>query len=822
MPRLTRAVPVVGVGVLVLGRHGSCLLIARCGETRSGGRAGEGEPFPILRAQAERSRTTSSSSISKVLRHRGVSGQPEPAARPACAAARRTSVHGVVVEPAGQLHPVAGLGDRRSSRRPPARRRRAAWTARRARARAESTSVRLLSADLAAGAVLVAGLQRLRWPPGQQQRAGRVEQAGVGQLEGGRGPAHELGVQRAARALDAGVQPVEAGRGEGEVPGRRAAATQRRPSATQPSRCPSRPGRRPSHARTSRCRARSARPSCSPAARRWRRSRRPPARRPPTTDQSNWSAPPAAAAAAARARRRRVAEQRRSACRASVVGVLGWRTARPAVPSSRTRRNASQVAGHAPGRRRAIASIEDDPEALAAGVRRDVERRPRPAGAALSSSLTRPRNVARGARRPGTCARAAASLVAAAGDEQPQARARRQRPAAARRAAPAGPCAARRCGRGTRSSVPARCPATAAGRGAGEPVDVDPVGDDHRVAAEVVDDGAPGVLGDRDPAADLLQRGLQQRVGRRHRPRAQVWRCGRSPRSARAAAQQASSDRLGDAGSCRCRTSNSPSRSHRPHPGGGQRAEGEPGHRAVVADRDRAARRRRRRAAAAWSSSAGREHADLVALGDGSARPGRATWNCTPPGTSQEYGQTMPILTRPPGRPRAAAGARVEVVEPRPAAACASPAGARGCPAPKTSAHRLGHRGDLLAGGAARGHRHLVVEADDDPVPPAAGRPAAARTRPTPEQRRAGGRASAAGPAGIRAGCAEEVDLDAALGQVAVGEQGHERAAAQRRAAARGRRRCRRSAGGSRMPSDSRKATNRRTAPRAAAARRRW
>lgn len=23
-------------------------------------------------------------------------------------------------------------------------------------------------------------------------------------------------------------------------------------------------------------------------------------------------------------------------------------------------------------------------------------------------------------------------------------------------------------------------------------------------------------------------------------------------------------------------------------------------------------------------------------------------WNCTPPGTSQEYGQTMPIFTEPP------------------------------------------------------------------------------------------------------------------------------------------------------------------------------
>ena len=42
-------------------------------------------------------------------------------------------------------------------------------------------------------------------------------------------------------------------------------------------------------------------------------------------------------------------------------------------------------------------------------------------------------------------------------------------------------------------------------RALGEGGDVHPVGDDHRVAAEVLDLNPPGEVGDRDPAADLLQ-----------------------------------------------------------------------------------------------------------------------------------------------------------------------------------------------------------------------------------------------------------------------------------------------------------------------------
>ena len=46
----------------------------------------------------------------------------------------------------------------------------------------------------------------------------------------------------------------------------------------------------------------------------------------------------------------------------------------------------------------------------------------------------------------------------------------------------------------------------------------DPVGDQHGVAAQVLDERRPGRLGDRDPAVDLLKRGAEHRLGGEQHP----------------------------------------------------------------------------------------------------------------------------------------------------------------------------------------------------------------------------------------------------------------------------------------------------------------
>ena len=163
---------------------------------------------------------------------------------------------------------------------------------------------------------------------------------------------------------------------------------------------------------------------------------------------------------------------------------------------------------------------QHDAEALAAGVRRDVDvDRPQQRGLVLVADL--PRNSQARGELGGQLG--GPPRVAAPGDQDPQARHAGQHLRAAPRAAPAGPCAARRSARGTRWSGAPACPASPRlRRRRGEPVDEHAVGDDDRVTADVGGDGAPGVLGDRDPGGDLLQARPQQRVGGLHGPRAQV------------------------------------------------------------------------------------------------------------------------------------------------------------------------------------------------------------------------------------------------------------------------------------------------------------
>ena len=120
-----------------------------------------------------------------------------------------------------------------------------------------------------------------------------------------------------------------------------------------------------------------------------------------------------------------------------------------------------------------------------------------------------------------------------------------------------------------------------------------------------------------------------------------------------------------------------------------------PRDRPVVPDRNGAAGRRRCTRGCGVSSSAG-VSTDTSWPWAMSASARSRTWNCTPPGTSKEYGQTMPIRTarrrvvgaparagRVPRRRLCASRSRR-----RPSASCASPPAARAMPAPTASTHR--------------------------------------------------------------------------------------------------------------------------------------
>ena len=246
-----------------------------------------------------------------------------------------------------------------------------------------------------------------------------------------------------------------------------------------------------------------------------------------------------------------------------VVGVLVCGTSRPARAAVQDPRR--RPAGRWPARARRRSSPR--PARCRSSRRRCAARRrgrPRRSSAALSSSLTPPRN-SQAADTSGAIRDARRVLVTVAGDQHPHAR-----------EAPPATCGSARdsTGRPLRGSsirprnaivgacgVPCHC---ARRRRGGEPVDEDAVGDDDRVAAEVGGDGAPGVLGDGDPAVDLLQARAQQRVGGLHGPRAQVGGVeGGDDRPLRRPQRQ-QRRRSASSGSCRCRTSNRPRSIQRP------------------------------------------------------------------------------------------------------------------------------------------------------------------------------------------------------------------------------------------------------------------
>jgi hypothetical protein len=95
-----------------------------------------------------------------------------------------------------------------------------------------------------------------------------------------------------------------------------------------------------------------------------------------------------------------------------------------------------------------------------------------------------------------------------------------------------------------------------------EEADVDPVRDDDRIPAQVLDEGAPGILDTAIRALTFSRADCRMgyaAVIARDRG-LDVWKVATIGPSA---AQQASTDRLGVTGSCTCSTSKPPSRSHR-------------------------------------------------------------------------------------------------------------------------------------------------------------------------------------------------------------------------------------------------------------------
>ena len=287
------------------------------------------------------------------------------------------------------------------------------------------------------------------------------------------------------------------------------------------------------------------------------------------------------------------------------------------------------------------------------------------------------------------------------------------------------------------------------------------VRDDHRVAAEVLDLQPAGDVGDRDPAGDLLQP-RPQTVPKPPATATGSSRRGRWRRSGPSAIMQASSDRLGGAGSCTCTHVEVALAQPAADPGGRHRAELQPGHRAVVRDRHGPAGRRPRSSAARRLLVLGRgEHRHVVA--EREQRLGEvADVGLHAAGDVPRVGQTSPILIGRPPRGRAsrpAAAGRPATA----AAACASRPGA-GDRRGERVGERLGGGGDPVAQPARRRHRHLGVDRR------AASRRAVNQVRPGAAWRRSS-RPAAPGRPGIGSARRRTSTGDAAAGQVAVGEQ---------------------------------------------------
>ena len=548
------------------------------------------------------------------------------------------------------------------------------------------------------------------------------------------------------------------------------------------------------------------------------RGRRPPRARPraprPRRPAPRPWPPPASRRRAPRRTRRRTGAARSS----------GWSSSRPAAAAS-----SGRVAGREqlPG----LAAAQHLAERVQVAGHDRGARPPSPRPARCRSS--RRRCSARRTRRPsGSTRTLSASLT------WPSITIRSRSPAgdlaSASSASPGPATSSRRPGRCAASSSKARSrigealarlvhPAQEAERAARarpagqrigllEPAHRDPVRDQDSVAAEVLDQRRPRRLGHRDPAADLLQRRLQDRLG--HVQRARPRDGGVHGRHDRPVGDPAGQQATGWARPARARAGR---RSRRPSPSaapgsrtGSRTPAGPPSRCRAPAPRARPGPRSR--AAAASSSAGAMTETSWPSSISASARP--LTCSCTPPGTSQVYGQTRPILTRGslPGRlGRAPAAAlrglgggqprRVEVGDEDPLQHVPVLPGAPGCP-PRRS---------------ARPPASSPPPSASCPPRRAPGSPRrSARPSRSPSNHRTAGHQRRAG---LHGQCrrtrhhpgllAEELHLDAAAGDVPVGDQARRPCRPRSRWASMPNGLLPPLAGSTSMPRPSRKATNR-------------
>ena len=393
MPRLTRVVPVAGwVAAVAASADMAGLLQISTG--RSAGIALRSHASWCARRSRPRSRRSASglpTAARRRTRRSAAARRGPPAGTHRTTALRRTrctSRDGVVVEPAGQLHPQAGRLDARqgSAGGHPVGSRRSWSTTGPVSAdlqgRGQVALDHLAPAEVLALEEVVAdppvvGLERLRGGVGEEQRAGRVEGPALASSSGGLGPAHELGVER----RQARPRP---GRAAGRAAPRCRTGTTRRRCRTMTTTIATTSGRPSAASPSATARAAAGSTGCrrlmSARTRRGavgdRLVDRHDLRRPrPTSRRRRARRIPAATQRGPRLRGSRRAARRRSAARSAVSSL---RNSGAGAPPSSTRSERRQVAGDDRGAG-AHRLDEHDAEALAAGVRRDVERRPRPA-----------------------------------------------------------------------------------------------------------------------------------------------------------------------------------------------------------------------------------------------------------------------------------------------------------------------------------------------------------------------------------------------------------------------------------------------------------
>ena len=291
--------------------------------------------------------------------------------------------------------------------------------------------------------------------------------------------------------------------------------------------------------------------------------------------------------------------------------------------------------------------------------------------------------------------------------------ARSRRGSRTRAAAPPGPCAARPSGRGSRARR--RRPGQP-GSGVGHGV---PLGRRRRWgSARRRRRGArrascAGRLRHRDPRGDLLQRALQDR----RRPPSAPATARRGVEGRRRWARRRPSRPAGRATARPAR--GRAARRTRPRGSSGGRGS-RTGTRTPAAppSRCRAPARRARRGTTYGGSGASSSAGAITDTSwpraiSASARS--RTCCCTPPGTSQVYGQTMPTLTDRPSFPPPRPSCSPQVTRgprPRRAAACASPRGGRRCRRRTRRASACVIAWTFVLPLALGGHADLVVDAD--------------------------------------------------------------------------------------------------------------